>query len=75
MTTNSYYGVVTAGKGVLLGGVKKHSSVRFDNKTSAEEWVDTVKHVNLNAGRDVCSTAVVGSCQSPEIICLKALLS
>ena len=67
MLTQSYYGVVRAGKGFLLGGVKEHRSVRFPYKKDAEDWVDTVKKVNLASGRDVCSTAVVGSSKPHEL--------
>lgn len=67
MLTKSYYGVVRAGKGFLFGGVKEHRSVRFPTKQDAEDWVYTVKTSNLKGGRDVCSTAVVGSSKPHEL--------
>jgi hypothetical protein len=49
----SYVGVVKAGEGLLLGGVKVAKSVRFEDKRDALDWVDTTESVNRKANRDV----------------------
>ena len=59
-TKNSerYRGVVKAGKGVLIGGVKEHVSIWFNTKKDAERWLEVIKEGNEDADRDVASATI-----------------
>jgi len=49
----SYIAEVFAGKGTLLGGVKRHTSSPFKYRASAEAWLYAVLDGNETANRDV----------------------
>ncbi len=54
-----YYGEITAGKGLLLGGVKKHTSIGFQTKQEAENWLYQAKQANQDAQRDMLSCEII----------------
>lgn len=67
MTIRSYIVVIVAGKGVLLGGVKRHFSSRFASRADAESFMATSVEQNQLAGRDIISAEIRESHQKPEI--------
>lgn len=66
-TIRSFYGVIAAGKGVLLGGVKVHTSSRFSTFENALKWMTVSVEANLEAGRDILQAEVAPSILKPEI--------
>jgi len=67
MEKGSFFAVVRAGTGVLLGGVREHKSSRFARERDADSWAETVSRTNEEAGRDVRSISIVPSNLDPEI--------
>jgi len=63
----SYYATVQAGKGTLIGGVKRHVSSRFSTKAMAELWLSVVLEENAKAKREVLNSAIVASKKSAEV--------
>jgi hypothetical protein len=53
-----FSGHMVAGKGVLLGGVKKHTSHAFETEAEARAWLDVATEINQKAGRDVAQAYV-----------------
>jgi hypothetical protein len=65
---NSWYGYVKAAKGsLLIGGARRHKSVRFATAKQASAWIEQSLKVNSKAGRPVGSWGVVSSPLQPEI--------
>ena len=48
-----YQGIVLAGSGFLLGGVKIHKSSLFEKKEDAQNWLVTAVETNLQANRSL----------------------
>lgn len=67
MEPRSYFGLVTAGNGFLLGGVKVHTSCFFRRNIDAIHWAETVARENRRAGRDVASVETYPSTEPYEI--------
>jgi hypothetical protein len=62
-----FIGVVKAGEGLLLGGVKVAKSVRFEDKQDALNWVKFTEGTNRKANRNVRSVEVETSGYSYEV--------
>jgi hypothetical protein len=62
-----FIGVVKAGEGLLLGGVKVAKSVRFEDKQDALNWVKFTEGTNRKANRNVRSAEVETSGYSYEV--------
>ena len=59
----SYYAQVRAIQGVLLGGVKLHTSTWFNSRDDAYNWVDVTIENNHDAGRYPCLVGIFTSTQ------------
>jgi hypothetical protein len=55
-----YQGIVV-GKELLLGGVKKHRSIWFNDRESAKSWVYAIVEGNLLAKRDIANIHILES--------------
>lgn len=49
----SYIATLTADTGLLLGGVKQHTSARFTSHRDCFDWGWTIRDTNRKAGRSV----------------------
>jgi len=65
--TKSFRGSVTAGKGLLLGGVKVVMSSRFETIQQARDWIEVTVKANQQAGRDIFYVGIEPSGLEPEI--------
>jgi len=54
-------------KGLLLGGVKRNVSSRFESFQDAVHWSDEVIRANLEAGRDPVFGGIRASTLIPEV--------
>lgn len=66
--TRSFVGYLRAGRGVLLGGVKYHSSPRYEREADARTWAESSMECNRLARRHVAESGVMPSEQAPEIM-------
>lgn len=68
MAVKSWYGVLVAGDGFLLGGVKRQACSRFEDEADARAWVEVACEINASAGRQVAAAFVRPSTRRPEIL-------
>ena len=69
----SYFGVVYAETGVLLGGLCAHESSKFETEGMAADWLSTVLDTNREAGRP-CHGWTYASDRKPEIMAAEVSL-
>ena len=65
---NSFVASVEAREGLLLGGVKRHESARFQEFSQAVAWIDAIIKGNKDAGREPISGGIRPTCLDPEIM-------
>jgi len=63
----SWYGIITAGDGLLIGGIRMHVSSRFETQKNARDWAEMCAQENEEAGRDVDTVSVMPSIKKHEI--------
>lgn len=67
MVVKSYYAVLSADTGLLLGGVQRVQSSRFKKRYDAAMWLDTIIIGNEQAGRHLTNPNIIKSDCDPEI--------
>jgi hypothetical protein len=66
--TRSWYAVAEAARGnLLLGGVKRHESVRFSTQSMAALWLSIVIEENAKLGREIASALIIESQLDHEV--------
>jgi hypothetical protein len=52
------YRAIVTGKGILIGGVKRHASSWFNTKKKADDWAWAIATGNQTAGRTVAFVSI-----------------